>query len=282
MPIDSYVVFLLLLGVFGLAFGSFANVVIWRLPRGESLSTPASHCPKCEKPIRWFDNIPVLSWVLLRGRCRDCGAPISARYPLVELSSGALWILAGVLYGFSARTVWAIVLFYLLLILSLIDVDVMRLPNPLVLLLGLIGFAGVMLAQFTTFDAAPIAWAGGQPPAQPLVSGIVGLVLGGGLSLGIAVLYSAVRNAVGFGMGDVKLLAALGLYFGPFVLMVFFFGSLFGAILGLLLARGREELRTRRVPFGPMLALGALVTAVAGPALWAWYAGITQLAQLGA
>lgn len=278
MPTDLYVVYLVLLGVFGLAFGSFANVVIWRLPRGESLSAPPSHCPNCEHPIRWYDNVPVLSWVLLRGRCRDCGTPISARYPLVELSSALLWVLAGILYGFSARTPWAIALFYVLLILSLIDIDVMRLPNPLVLLLAVMGFVGLLLAQFTSFDVLPITWAGGQAPTQPLVNGLVGLVLGGGLSLGIATLYSAVRNTVGFGMGDVKLLAAMGLYYGPFVLMVFFFGSLFGAILGLVLARSPEEFRAKRIPFGPMLALGALVTAVTGPALWGWYAQLTRLA----
>ena len=268
------ILWLCLLGVLGLVFGSFANVVIWRFPRGESLSSPPSHCPRCGHPIRWRDNIPVLSWVLLRGACRDCGQPISGRYPLVEIASGGLWVLAGVLYGFSPRAGVAAVLFYLLLILSMIDLDTMRLPNPLVALAAAIGAAALLVSQFTMLDAAPLtptSW-------TPVVAGIVGVVLGGGLSLAIASAYRAVRKATGFGMGDVKLLGALGLYFGGYVLMVLFFGSLIGAIVGLALATSsRESLRTKRIPFGPMLAIGAIVTAAVGPALWAWYLGLTGL-----
>lgn len=273
----SSVPFLLLLGVLGLVFGSFANVVIWRFPRGESLSTPPSHCPKCDHAIRWYDNVPVVSWLLLRGRCRDCGEPIPARYPSVELGSGALWVLAGVLYGFSARTTTAIVLFYLLLILALIDLDTMRLPNALVGILAVAGLAAVLAAQFTGFDAAPLTWVGGSPPDSPILMAAFGVALGAGLSLAVAALYSGLRKTSGFGMGDVKLLGALGFYFGPFVLMVLFFGSLIGAAVGLTLVRGRGALRTKKIPFGPMLALGAIVTAVAGPSLWAWYAGVAHL-----
>lgn len=268
---------LVILGVFGLAFGSFANVVIWRFPRGESLSHPASHCPLCEHPIRWYDNIPIASWIALRARCRDCGAPIAIRYPLVELASGALWVLAGLLYGTSARTVSAIVLFYLLLILSLIDLDTMRLPNPIVGLLAATGFVGLLLAQFTGVDAAPITWTGSLPPARPLVLGVTGALVGAGVSLAIASIYAGIRKSSGFGMGDVKLLGALGLFFGPYVLMVLFFGSLVGAVVGLASVRERGQLRTRKLPFGPMLAVGALVTAIAGPALWTWYTTLVGL-----
>ncbi len=278
MPADVQVLFIVLLGVLGLAFGSFANVVIWRFPRGEPLSSPPSRCPGCGHSIRWYDNIPVISWVLLRGRCRDCGVPISLRYPLVEIASGALWSLAGMLYGFSARTVWAIALFYLLLILSLIDLDVMRLPNRIVAALALAGLAGVLLAQFTPIEALPLTFTGESPPGNPLVSGLLGVIAGAGSSLAVAMIYERVRQTVGFGMGDVKLLGAMGLYFGPYVLTVLFFGSFIGAVLGLALAHGGEQWRTKKIPFGPMLALGALVTAIAGPALWAWYAGVTHLA----
>jgi len=260
--------------VLGLVFGSFANVVIWRFPRGESLSRPPSHCPRCGHPIRWRDNIPVLSWLLLRARCRDCGERISARYPLVELASGLLWVLAGALYGCSARTGVAAFLFYLLLVLSMIDLDTMRLPNPLVALVAAVGGAALVLAQLGVAEAAPLtptSW-------PPIVAGLIGAVLGGGVSLAIASLYRAIRKATGFGMGDVKLLGALGLYFGSYVLMVLFFGSLIGAVVGIALASSsRESLRTKKIPFGPMLAIGAVLTAVAGPALWTWYAEITGL-----
>lgn len=262
---------LAVLGVLGLVFGSFANVVIWRFPRGESLSQPPSHCPACGHPIRWRDNVPVISWLILRGRCRDCGQPISIRYPLVELGSAALWVLAGVLYGPTARTATAVVLFYLLLILSLIDLDTMRLPNPLVALLAALGGAAVLVSQLTPVDAAPL------PPSgwSPLVAGLVGVLMGGGVSLAIASLYAALRKTSGFGMGDVKLLGALGLYFGAYVLMVLFVASLLGATIGLALAASsRESLRTKKIPFGPMLALGSVCTAAVGPAVWGWYMGL--------
>jgi len=262
------------LGVLGLVFGSFANVVIWRFPRGESLSSPPSHCPACDHPIRWRDNVPVISWLILRGRCRDCGEPISVRYPLVELGSGALWVLAGATYGASARTPTAIALFYLLLILSLIDLDTMRLPNRLVAVLAGLGGGALLIAQFGIADAAPLT----PTEWSPLVAGLVGAALGGGVSLGIATLYAALRKMSGFGMGDVKLLGALGLYFGPYVLMTLFVASLVGAVVGLALAgSSRESLRTKKIPFGPMLALGAVFTATAGPALWGWYVGLVGI-----
>jgi len=270
----AQILWLALLGVLGLVFGSFANVVIWRFPRGESLSSPPSHCPRCGHPIRWRDNIPVVSWLLLRGRCRDCGEPISARYPLVEAASGLLWVLAGVLYGISAQTGVAVFLFYLLLVLSMVDLDTMRLPNPLVALLASAGVAGVLISQVAGIPAAPLtpsSWA-------PLPAALIGAALGAGVSLAVASAYRAVRKATGFGMGDVKLLGALGLYFGAYVLMVLFFGSLIGAVAGIIFAASsKESLRRKRMPFGPMLALGAVVTAVFGPALWSWYLGLTGL-----
>ena len=147
----------LAVGLFGLLFGSFANVVIWRLPRGESLSTPGSHCPSCETAIGWRDNVPVLSWVMLRGRCRSCAAPISARYPLVELTSGVLWLAMWAVFGPSLALGFAIAFVYLLMILSFIDLDTMRLPNQLVALLAVIGVAGVVVAQITGVLGGPAA-----------------------------------------------------------------------------------------------------------------------------
>jgi leader peptidase (prepilin peptidase)/N-methyltransferase len=278
VPAEYWALYLIALGAFGLVFGSFANVVIWRFPRGESLSRPPSHCPRCDHPIRWYDNVPVVSWALLGGRCRDCGEPISWRYPAIELASGVLWLLAGILYGFSARAAAAVFLFYLLLILSLIDLDTMRLPNPLVGLLAAAGVAGAVTGQFTGFVSVPIAHAQAGSPGAPLVSALLGAALGAGLSLAVAGIYAVVRKSSGFGMGDVKLLGALGLFFGPYVIMVLFFGSLIGALVGLALLGGRGSLRTKKIPFGPMLALASIVTAVAGPSIWAWYASLAHLA----
>jgi leader peptidase (prepilin peptidase)/N-methyltransferase len=277
VPAEYRALYLVALGAFGLVFGSFANVVIWRFPRGESLSRPPSHCPRCGHPIRWYDNVPVLSWVLLGGKCRDCGQPISWRYPLVELASGTLWALAGLLYGFSPRAAAAVLMFYLLLILSLIDLDTMRLPNPLVGLLAAVGLVCALCSQFTAFSPVPITQASGTGVGGPLMLALLGAVLGAGISLAVAGVYALVRKASGFGMGDVKLLGALGLFFGPYVVMVLFFGSLIGAFVGIALVAGSEAMRTKKIPFGPMLALASIVTAVAGPSIWAWYASIAHL-----
>jgi len=263
--------YLTVLALLGLAFGSFANVVIWRYPRGESLSVPGSHCPFCDHPVRWYDNIPVLSWILLRARCRDCSEPISIRYPIVESLSAVLWVLAGASFGFTLRALAAIIMFYLLLILSFIDLDTMRLPNSLVTLLGILGALGALASLLPVVDAVPLTLATDGWLSNPLVASLVGAALGAGVSLLIALGYQGVRKQQGFGMGDVKLLAAMGVYLGPYVLMAFFGGAILGALWGVVgMVRGGGGMRTK-FPFGPFLALGGVLTAVWGPNLFVWY-----------
>jgi leader peptidase (prepilin peptidase) / N-methyltransferase len=268
--------FLVLMGAFGLIFGSFANVVIWRLPRGESLSVPPSHCPKCGTPIRPRDNIPVMSWLLLRGRCRDCGEPISWRYPAVEALSGALWVLAGALYGPTPVCVVAVVFFWTVMILAFVDLDTGRLPNTIVGVLAVFGISAVLVSQYvTSVAAAPLVGLSASGPlAQPAVVAVLGAVLGGGVSTGVAGMYALVRQRAGMGFGDFKLLAVIGVFMGPYVLLAIFFASLMGAIVGMWAARraGTEDAATFRVPFGPFVAVGAVLTVWMGPALWAWYA----------
>jgi leader peptidase (prepilin peptidase)/N-methyltransferase len=264
---------------FGLLFGSFANVVIWRFPRGESLAQPGSHCPRCNAPIAWYDNVPVVSWLLLRGRCRSCGAPISIRYPLVEALSGGLWLLAGLRFGMSWTTVTAVLLFYLLLILTYIDIDHQRLPNAVVGALGLIGVGGVIVAQITRLPLVPLVGvtAGGLL-GSAAASATAGMLMGGGLSLSIAALYGVVRGRTGLGMGDVKLLGVLGLFLGPYVLMVLMLGSVIGAVYGLAVSHRTGGVAATRIPFGPFLAVAAVVTTVVGPDIWGAY---VRLAGLG-
>jgi leader peptidase (prepilin peptidase)/N-methyltransferase len=282
------------LGAFGLVFGSFANVVIWRLPRHESLSRPASRCPRCGHAVRWHDNIPVLSWFVLRGRCRDCGEPIAWRYPAVELLSAILWVAAGLAFGWSLRTVWAVSFFYILLILAFVDLDLRRLPNVLVGTLAAIGLAGVVVSQWSGRAAAPLI----VPAAvgvwtQPLVLAGLGVLLGAGVSMAIALIYGLVRGRQGLGMGDVKLLGAMGLYLGPFVLMAYLLGTLVGAVAavaamiaarrpqvtpaGKSLAGGPAPPSPLTIAFGPWLAAGAVLTTLWGPAIWTWYAGLAGL-----
>jgi len=261
----------LALFVFGLVFGSFGNVVIWRLPRGESLSQPPSHCPTCGGRIPWYDNVPLVSWVALRGRCRGCGSRISPRYPLVELLGGVLWAAAGWQFGLTAQLPAAMIFYYLLLLLAFIDLDTRRLPNSLVGLLAACGLMGAVFSQVTGIASVPLASAGGGLLSQPLVSALVGAVASAGLALVIALVYQRMRKTEGFGMGDVKLLAAIGIFLGPFGLMVFFLGSAMGAIWGLVAARSTGRSIRAAFPFGPFLAIAAVLVTMGGPAVWAWY-----------
>jgi len=158
-----YVVLLL----FGLVLGSFANVVIWRLPRGESLVSPGSRCPGCGTPVRWHDNIPVISWLLLRGRCRSCEEPIALRYPLVELISGLLWLVAALVYGPSAQAAIGGLFFWTLLVLAFIDLDTMRLPNPIVASLAALGVLAALISQLTALELVPLTGGAESPALRP-------------------------------------------------------------------------------------------------------------------
>ena len=264
--------------LFGLIFGSFGNVVIWRLPRGESLSNPPSHCPKCDTPIRPYDNIPVVSWLLLGGKCRDCKAPISPRYPAVELLSGVLWLSAGIRFGESFAALAAVALFYLLMLLAFIDWDTMRLPNPLVGLMAAIGLLGALASQFAHVPVTPLlVSAVSGPLAEPIWSALAGAIAGAGIVLAIGAIYSAVRGGQGYGAGDVKLLAAMGLFMGLYSLMALFIGTLIGAVYGVVSARRSSEGGRHKFAFGPFLAIGGVATVLVGPWIWAWYAGVARI-----
>lgn len=261
--------------LFGLLFGSFANVVIWRIPRGESIVSPGSHCPSCGQPIAWYDNVPLVSWLLLGGRCRLCAVRISLRYPAVELASGLLFLTAAVRFGVGTRAVFAALAFWLLLVLSVIDLDHLRLPNPLVALLAAVSLVAAAVAHSTGLAVGPLTYETGDA-FLPLTSAAFGALLGAGLSALMAAAYAAVRRRKGLGMGDVKFLGALGLLLGPYVLLALFIGSIIGMIVGLLGGRS-VRLSERRIPFGPWLAAGAVITSLAGPAVWDWYLRLVGL-----
>jgi leader peptidase (prepilin peptidase)/N-methyltransferase len=251
-------------------------VLIWRVPRGESIVSPGSRCPACAHPIRWFDNVPVLSWMSLRGRCRDCGSPIAARYPIVEALSAYLWFLVAVRFGPKPAALMCAALFFILLVLTWIDVDTRRLPNVLVASLACVGVVGAVVSQFSPVQLVPLV----PVPvsgiaASPLAFALVGALLGAGSSGALAGAYALVRGRAGMGMGDVKLLGAVGLFAGPYVLLALVLGSIAGAVVGVVGAR-REgvEVASFMLPFGPFLAAGSAVAVLAGPALWQWYLGV--------
>jgi leader peptidase (prepilin peptidase)/N-methyltransferase len=238
-------------GVFGLILGSFFNVVIHRLPRGESLVSPGSHCPACGEPVKPYDNVPVASWLLLRGRCRSCGAAISARYPLVEALTAVLFAAVVVVYGPDRDAVLGLVLVAVLVPVAFIDLDHRIIPNRIMLPAAV---------------AAPVILALSRP--QALVEHLIAGAIAGGFLLAAALAYPR-----GMGMGDVKLAGVLGLYLGrsvaPAMLVALITGTLVGA--GVMARKGVREGRKTAVPFGPFLALGGLVGLFAGPAIVGWY-----------
>jgi leader peptidase (prepilin peptidase)/N-methyltransferase len=236
---------------FGLILGSFLNVVAYRLPRGESLAMPASRCPGCDTPIKPYDNVPVLSWLLLRGRCRACGTSIAWRYPLVELLTGVLMALVVLRSGADAD-VWLGLAFVALLVpVTVIDFDFRIIPNKL------------MIAGAVT---APAILALTHPDALP--EHLIAAAAAGGFLLAAAIAYPS-----GMGMGDVKLAFVMGLFLGRDVgvamLVALVAGSLVGAAV--IARKGAKEGRKTAVPFGPFLALGGLVALFAGEPVVDWY-----------
>jgi leader peptidase (prepilin peptidase) / N-methyltransferase len=238
----------------GLVIGSFLNVVIWRVPRGESVVRPPSHCPSCGHDVRPRDNVPVLSWLLLRGRCRDCDAPISVRYPLVEAATAALFGVLTLAIGLEPELPAFLYLGAIGMALALIDIDVKRLPNAIVLPSYLV--AAALLAAAALLDGS---W-------DDLLRAGLGMVALYAFYFVLALVYPS-----GMGFGDVKLAGVLGLYLGWLgwaeVVAGGFLGFLFGGVVGGVLVLVRRAGRKSMIPFGPFMLVGALVAILWGGAL---------------
>lgn len=251
-------------GVLGLLVGSFLNVVIWRVPRDESVVTPRSRCPQCGNELRNVDNVPVLSWLLLRGRCRFCHAPISARYPLVELLTGVLFAALALRFSGEDGWGWAALPAYLVLAaglvaLSGIDLDHHRLPNKV-----LYPTLFAMSALFVAAAAVSGEW-----------DRLGRAAIGG--AIGFAVLFViAFISPRGMGFGDVRLAGMLGVAEGwlglGYVAVGLFLGFLAAAVVGVALIATKVKSRKDKIPFGPFLALGALLAVFAGARILDWYA----------
>ena len=242
--------------LFGLCIGSFLNVVIYRLPLGQSLATPPSRCRKCGYSLRWFDNIPLLSWVFLRGRCRKCGINVSWQYPVVELVTGVLFVLVVWLTPPGPLLASRLLLVCILIALFGIDLEHQILPN----VITLPGIAiGVLLSLI-----APPGWK----------DSLIGVLLGGGILYAIAGAYYLWRREEGMGMGDVKMLAMLGAFLGwKAVLVTVILASFAGAFVGLAMMAVQRGSMKYALPFGTFLAIGAVVAMFVGEPLVAWYAG---------
>jgi leader peptidase (prepilin peptidase) / N-methyltransferase len=237
-------------GLFGAVIGSFLNVVAHRVPLGESLVSPPSRCPECEAPVKPYDNVPVVSWLLLRGRCRNCGTRISPRYPLVELATALVFAAVVAVRGFDDDLVLELPFVAALIALAAIDFDHKLLPNKIVYPLAAYGVIATLLVDRDDLVENLIAGAGAFA----------------------FLLLAVIAYPRGMGMGDVKLAGAMGLYLGlsviPALLTAFLTGSIVGVVI---IAREGAAGRKKAVPFGVFLALGGIVGVLAGPELIDFY-----------
>ncbi|MFI5936737.1 prepilin peptidase [Actinoplanes sp. NPDC051494] len=245
-------------GLLGLAVGSFLNVVIHRVPRGESLVRPGSHCPHCGNEVRHRHNVPVLGWLMLRGRCADCAAPISARYPLVEAGTAALFVAVAARFGWSWELPAFLYLAAISIALAAIDLDVYRLPDQIVL--PSYSVALLLLVP------AMIAGNGWDTAARALIAA------------GVVWIFFYVVGFFGMGGGDVKLAPLLGLYLGwlgwSWVAVGLFSAFLLGGVVAAILLALRVARRKSRIPFGPYMLAGAFVAVFAAAPIAGWYSSL--------
>ncbi|MGO9640749.1 MAG: prepilin peptidase [Candidatus Acidiferrales bacterium] len=262
--------------LFGLVLGSFLNVCILRIPSGESIVLPPSHCPKCGAPIKPYDNIPVLSWLFLRGRCRKCHAPISWMYPAVELATGLLFLACYFAFGATLTGAkWALFA-ALMIVLVVTDVRERILPDK-VTFPGL-GF-GIAISFFLPPVDGTALWLSNRlfafPPPLPVLSfadAALGVIAGGGLLWIVAEGYFRLRGHEGMGLGDVKMMAMAGAFLGlKRTLLTILLGSLLGSVLGLLFILIFRKGRQYELPFGTFLGAAALLVVFFGTSILNWY-----------
>ena len=244
----------------GTVIGSFLNVVIYRMPRNKSIIYPSSSCPNCGYKIKWYENIPIISYILLKGKCKNCSSKISLRYPLVELLTGVLFVAAYLKWGLSIDLFFNLIFISLVIAITFIDFDFKIIPDELNLLGFISGFVYSFFREnFTPLDA------------------LLGALTGAGFLFVVAFLYLKLRKIEGLGMGDVKLLAFFGTYLGWFGgLFTIFLGSLIGAVFGIIMAyrKNQDNKGQFEIPFGPFLSLAATVYLFFGDFIKKFYLGI--------
>jgi len=246
------------LTLLGLIVGSFSNVCIYRIPRNESIVFPASHCPKCSKAIRPFDNIPLLSYILLKGRCRHCKSKISIQYPLVEFLTGLTYLIIYFIYGLTIQTLVFIILSSALIIIAFIDLNEEIVPD-------VISLPGIVIGFVISFFVPYISF----------VNSGLGVVVGGGIILIIGLGGSVIYKKEAMGGGDVKLAAMIGAFLGwRYIIISLFLGFFLGALTGIILIMAKIKSREDTVPFGPFIILGSFITLLWGEKIILWYLGI--------
>jgi len=251
------ILFLMPAAALGAIVGSFLNVCIYRLPRGRSIVWPSSACPHCGRPLSWFENIPIASYVVLRGRCRTCHTPLTLRYPAIEAITGLMFALGWWYYGPGILLVSRLIFGCALIVLFAIDLEHHILPNVITVPGILVGFA-------FSFVTEP-GW----------LASLIGIIMGGGVLWAVAEGYYWLRHEEGLGMGDVKMLAMIGAFVGwKLTLVALMLGSLSGSVIGMYLVATERGTLKYALPFGTFLAIGAAAAATVGPRLLAWYTGL--------
>ena len=248
MQVYSYLVSLLV----GLMIGSFLNVVIYRVPRHESLVRPGSHCPGCGASIRWYHNIPVASWLALRGQCRDCNTRISVRYPLVEAITGVAFVLAYARFGLDWETLVAWLFIAAMVALAFIDYDHMIIPTRIVL-------PGALVGLMASVALHPQQW---------------WMYVAGSLGAAAFMFALAMIWAGGMGPGDIRMALFMGAVLGKYVVLALFMAFLLGGVVGCILLLTKKRSRKDLIPFGPYLALGSVLAVLAGQTLIIAYLGL--------
>lgn len=250
--------------IFGAIIGSFLNVCIGRIPNGESVVHPPSHCPKCKATIAVYDNIPLVSYLLLRGRCRSCSEPISPRYFLVELLMASLSAALYFQFGLGLAFVVSFVFVAALIVISFIDLDVRIVPDVISLPGIVVGLLVSVVGRYLVSDPFELV-------PSPL-SSLIGVLVGGGFLLAVAWVYEKFTGVEGMGGGDIKLLAMIGAFLGwPAIPLTLFFSSLGGSVIGLTAMLVKGVGRKYALPFAPFLCLGALVYLFFGRELLEFY-----------
>ena len=241
--------------IFGICIGSFLNVCIFRLPAGKSIVHPPSSCPGCNAAIRFYDNIPVLSWFILRGQCRNCHTPIAFRYVMVELLGGFMAVCVYLRFGPSVQGIIYFSFIAALLVITFIDIDYHIIPD-------VISLPGILLGFAASFSIPTLSW----------MDSLIGILAGGGSLYAVAWGYERITGKEGMGGGDIKLLAMIGAFIGwQGVLLTIFVGSAIGTLVGLIDMRVKKKDMKMRIPFGPFLALGAIIHLFLGNEIIAWY-----------
>ncbi len=268
--------------IFGLIVGSFLNVCIARIPLGRSIATPPSHCPQCSKGIRFYDNIPLLSYLLLRGRCRHCGLPISFRYPLVELMNGLLYVWIEHEFWLGGETLLIMLLCSALIVITFIDYDHQIIPDVISLPGMLIGIVIAPFFLMALAEPLPFPIDRMMPLAGPyltaLTNSLLGVLCGGVPLFAIGWIWEKLRHVEAMGGGDIKLMGMVGSFLGwKGALLTIMIGSLAGSLVGVLLILLKKHEMGKVMPFGPYLAFGAVLSAFYASDIISWYLGFIRL-----